>query len=100
MTMHKTAAGKTVDIAALAAKNEKVRAVGNMKVNARGDKIDSSGKVIQSVTERVNDKYNSTIGNKSAQLKKPTVQATQELTADEQELLDDTFTKDDIKGKK
>ncbi len=43
MSKYRTAMGKTVDMAALTAKNEKVRAVGNMSVNARGDTIDARG---------------------------------------------------------
>jgi hypothetical protein len=43
MAIHRTALGKQIDMAALAAKNEKTRAVGNMKVNARGDTIDGKG---------------------------------------------------------
>ena len=35
MATHRSAMGKSVDMATLAAKNENVRAVGNMKVNAR-----------------------------------------------------------------
>ena len=37
--MYRSASGKTVDMGALRLKNEKTRAVGNMKVNARGDMI-------------------------------------------------------------
>ena len=61
--------GKQVDMASLAAKNEKVRAVGNMKVNARGDTIDSMGRVTRPVTEKVNSAYAKTVGNRSAQAK-------------------------------
>ena len=61
--------GKQVDMASLAAKNEKVRAVGNMKVNARGDTIDSQGRVTRPVTEKVNSAYAKTVGNRSAQVK-------------------------------
>ena len=68
---YRTAQGKMIDMAALAAKHEKVRAVGNMKVNARGDTIDANGKVIIPVTEKVTDSYAKTISNISAQLKKP-----------------------------
>lgn len=46
--IYKTAKGKTIDIGALRLQNENVRAVGNMGVNARGDRIDSEGKVIDS----------------------------------------------------
>jgi len=66
MGKYKTALGRVVDMAALAAKNEKTRAVGNMKVNARGDTIDSMGNVIQSVTSKVNSGYAKTVGNRGA----------------------------------
>ena len=67
MATHRTAMGKTVDMAALTTKNEKTRAVGNMKVNARGDTIDAQGRVIKTATAKVNDSYNRTVGNRSAQ---------------------------------
>jgi len=67
MANYRTAMGKVVDMAALAAKNEKTRAVGNMKVNARGDTIDAQGRIIKSATVKVNDSYNRTVGNRSAQ---------------------------------
>jgi hypothetical protein len=61
-----SALGKSIDMAALALKNEKVRAVGNMNVNARGDTIDSDGNVINDATKRVSTYYNSTTVNKGA----------------------------------
>ncbi|MFY8211280.1 MAG: hypothetical protein ACOVLB_01230 [Candidatus Nanopelagicus sp.] len=67
MSKYRTAMGKTVDMSTLASKNENVRAVGNMKVNARGDSIDIHGKVITPVTAKVNTAYSQTVGNKSAQ---------------------------------
>jgi hypothetical protein len=54
---HRTAQGKMVDMGMLRAKNEKVRAVGNMLVNARGDIIDSHDNVINDSTKRVNEQY-------------------------------------------
>lgn len=71
MTVYRSAMGKIVDMAALAAKNQRTRAVGNMKVNARGDTIDSFGRVIQPVTEKVTDNYSKTVGNRSAHAVKP-----------------------------
>lgn len=68
--LRRTAQGKMVDINALMSKNEKVRAVGNMKVNARGDIIDNQGRIIKSVNERVNESYGKTVGNKSANVVK------------------------------
>lgn len=39
MTKHTTYRGVTIDMAALSREHEKTMAVGNMKVNARGDQI-------------------------------------------------------------
>ena len=55
--VYKSARGKPVDMGALRLKNEKVRAIGNMKVNARGDEIDDRGRVIRKKTEQVNNQY-------------------------------------------
>ena len=71
MSKHRSALGKTVDMGSLIAKNEKTLAVGNMKVNARGDDIDSHGRIIKPVTEKVNDIYGKTVGNKSAHVQRP-----------------------------
>ncbi len=70
MAKYRTAMGKEVDMSALAAKNERVRAVGNMKVNARGDTIDSQGNVIVPVTKKVGDKYQKTVTNRAANVVK------------------------------
>lgn len=66
MAQYRTAQGKVVDMASLVAKNEKTRAVGNMKVNARGDTIDAYGRVIESVTEKVTNQYAKTVGTPGA----------------------------------
>lgn len=58
---HLTAMGKQIDMAALRAKNEMVRAVGNMNVNARGDIIDSHNNVINDSNKRVNVMYQKTM---------------------------------------
>jgi hypothetical protein len=70
MANYRSALGKPIDMSALAAKNEKTRAVGNMKVNARGDTIDSNGKVLIPVTQKVAENYSKTVGNRSAQVVK------------------------------
>lgn len=44
--IYKTARGKTIDMDKVKLANERVTAVGNMKVNARGDKLGVGGKVI------------------------------------------------------
>ena len=54
---YRTAQGKVVDLGALQLKNENVRAVGNMPVNARGDLIDSSNRPIDTRNEQVARQY-------------------------------------------
>lgn len=72
MAKYKTALGKVLDMSALIAKNERTRAVGNMKVNARGDSIDAKGNIVKRVTEKVTENYGKTVGNRSAQpVRKP-----------------------------
>lgn len=66
MTKHRTAQGKIIDMSQIAARNEHVRAVGNMKVNARGDTIDSHGKVVVPVTRKVGKSYQNTVSNRAA----------------------------------
>jgi hypothetical protein len=55
---YRTAQGKTVDMGRLVLQNEKTRAVGNMKVNARGDAVDDMNRPIVSKTQQVNRQYN------------------------------------------
>jgi hypothetical protein len=54
----------------LAAKNERARAVGNMSVNARGDTIDATGKIVLPVTKKVGDRYQKTVSNRAANIVK------------------------------
>lgn len=80
MAKYRTALGKVVDMTSLAAKNEKIRAVGNMSVNARGDTIDATGRIVKPVTTKVNEGYAKTVGNRSAhvQNQQPTQARTQQ----------------------
>ncbi len=55
--VYKSANGKVVDMGALRLQNEKTRAVGNMKVNARGDEINERDQVIRKRNEQVNGQY-------------------------------------------
>jgi len=61
--VYRTAQGKTVDLGALALQNETVRAVGNMNVNARGDRIDEQGNPIATRSEQVNRSIDRTVTN-------------------------------------
>ena len=55
--VYKSAQGKAVDMGRLQLQNEGVRAVGNMKVNARGDMVDDMNRVISTKAEQVNKQY-------------------------------------------
>jgi hypothetical protein len=55
--IYRTAQGKMVDIGALQLRNENVRAVGNMAVNARGDLIDSNNQAIEARSQQVAKSY-------------------------------------------
>lgn len=57
-SVYRTANGHRLDLGQLMLKNENVRAVGNMNVNARGDMINAHDKTIQSRTEQVQTHYN------------------------------------------
>lgn len=58
--VYRTAQGKIIDLGALEVQNEHVRAVGNMNVNARGDKLDADGNVISTRSQQVNRNLNRT----------------------------------------
>jgi hypothetical protein len=60
---YRSAQGKTVDLGALVLQNETVRAVGNMNVNARGDRIDEQGNPIATRSEQVNRSIDRTVTN-------------------------------------
>lgn len=68
MGIYRTAQGKRLDMSVLARRNERVRAVGNMSVNARGDTIDNQGRVVVPVTKKVGDKYQRTVSSRAAKL--------------------------------
>ena len=56
--IYKSAMGKPVDLGALLLQNEQTRAVGNMNVNARGDRLDSNNQVIEPKNRQVQRQYN------------------------------------------
>lgn len=58
--IYKTAMGNRIDIEALIAKNEKVIAVGNKKVNARGDQLGPGGKIVKTRDQIMKEYYAAT----------------------------------------
>ena len=64
--VHRTANGKTLDMRSLALKNEQVRAVGNMKVNARGDAVNEQNHPVQSRPQQVHNQYQKQVQAKTS----------------------------------
>tara|TARA_R100001163_G_C5054508_1_gene191038 strand:+ start:893 stop:1486 length:594 start_codon:yes stop_codon:yes gene_type:complete len=60
--VYRSSQGKAVDLGALLLQNETVRAVGNMGVNARGDKINIKNKVIETKAKQSQRAYAKQIG--------------------------------------
>ncbi len=56
--IYRTFQGKEVDMDQLLQKNETMPAVGNIRVNARGDELGPDGKIIKTREEVLSDYYN------------------------------------------
>lgn len=61
--IYRTAQGKMIDLGALQLRNENVRAVGNMSVNARGDLIDADNRPIDTKNKQVSRQYRKQTSN-------------------------------------
>ena len=61
--IYRSALGKPVDMGSILTKNETVRAVGNMGVNARGDVLDKKNDAVIGRNNQVNDVYRKQIRN-------------------------------------
>jgi hypothetical protein len=78
--IRRTAQGQQIDMGALILKNEHVRAVGNMSVNARGDVIDAWDRPVDPKTaqlERQRRREQSNVRNEPVQTKIAKTQAPQ-----------------------
>ena len=94
--------GKIVDMELLAKRNELTPAIGNAKVNARGDELGPGGKIIRKREDIIKDYYDKNpnvardeTGRFKINNKKEEQKITEELTAHESEMLDDEWTEDD-----
>lgn len=63
--IYRTAQGRQVDMERLRLQNEMTPAVGNMKVNARGDQLGPGGKVVQTREEMLDQYYKNTAKKKA-----------------------------------
>jgi hypothetical protein len=55
--VYRSAQGKMVDLGTIQLQNESTRAVGNMGVNARGDRVNSENKPIDTRNQQVKRQY-------------------------------------------
>ena len=79
--VYKSANGKTVDMDLLRQKNELTPAVGNARVNARGDELGEGGKIVRKKEDLLSDYYASN----------PGVKEETPVSQDEKDLTDDWF---------
>lgn len=91
--IYRSAQGKVVDMGALLLQNENVRAVGNMGVNARGDIVDSSNRVIDQKNRQVQRQYrrqstNVTRHDRSAELQADPIPTQQQIATAEDSFSD------------
>jgi hypothetical protein len=65
--VYRTMLGKEIDMDALAARNETMPAIGNIKVNARGDELGPRGEIIKKREDVVGEYYENNPNSKSKQ---------------------------------
>ena len=65
--VHRSANGKIVDMDMLRQRNELTPAVGNARVNARGDQLGAGGKIVRKKEELLKDYYQSSPGVREEQ---------------------------------
>lgn len=61
--VYRTHQGQTIDLGALILRNEQTRAVGNMNINARGDRVDADNRPIDSKNQQLQRHYRKQVGN-------------------------------------
>lgn len=93
--VYRTAQGKLVDLGRLQLQNENTRAVGNMGVNARGDKIDSLNRPIEKKSSQVQRQYNRQVTQSPAPKASPKRQPRAADIPPPPEDFEDDFAKDD-----
>jgi hypothetical protein len=71
---YRTMQGKEIDMEKLMRQHELMPAIGNMKVNARGDELGSGGKIVRRREEVVADYYEDNPNAKGSAVSKPVVE--------------------------
>ena len=94
MNNTKTAKGRLIDMAALARVNEDVRAVspGNERLNGRGDRVDASGNVLQTVQAKATIQHNTSHAPEKRKLSDAPTAPTKDIVREETKTRDDGST--------
>ena len=79
MRQYRTMKGKTVDMDQLLEKNQTMPAVGNVRMNARGDELGPGGKIVKRREEQINAYYEN---NPAAVVKQPAGKSTNTVVQD------------------
>lgn len=88
MANRKTYRGKIIDLESLQRANEKTSAMGNMGVNAKGDKLGPGGKIIEPANSRSRTHYNTkrtTVNNRGSLKSEPSRAETKVFDDSDQE---------------
>jgi hypothetical protein len=72
--IYKTMQGREIDMDSLLAKNETMPAVGNVRMNARGDELGAGGKIVRTREEVVSEYYEDNPNAQPKQAKAPVVE--------------------------
>ena len=91
--VYKTAQGKSVDLGTIMLQNEHTRAVGNMNVNARGDRLDSGNRVIETKNRQIQRQNSRTAVPASVPVHTSTNKAKQ---AKQAKMMDEQDTNDEV----
>jgi hypothetical protein len=90
--VYRSAQGKSVDLGTIILRNEHVRAVGNMNVNARGDVLDSQNHVIETKPRQIQRQNARTTNVSATPVQTSTTKARQakkQVTAEPQQDVED-----------
>jgi hypothetical protein len=79
MRQYRTMKGKMVDMDQLLEKNQTMPAVGNVRMNARGDELGPGGKIVKRREEQINAYYEN---NPSAAVKQPSAKPANTVVQD------------------
>jgi len=86
---YKTFQGKEIDMTALATKFETMPAVGNIRVNARGDELGPDGKIIRTKEELLSEYYDNnprTVSDEELSLAKVKIKSTKKAKPEPQKV--------------